>query len=111
MISSISQRKRRAVWLYDNISHPFCNTTFLHHLPTYEKQGVVTTLHKARHGFEDGDYVTFSDVRGMTEINDGPPMEVIVLSPHRFSVMAKYNGITGTGGIATEYKMPKDMNF
>ncbi|KAL1479141.1 hypothetical protein MTO96_034839 [Rhipicephalus appendiculatus] len=80
-------------------------------ISSISQQGVVTTLHKARHGFEDGDYVTFSEVRGMTEINDGPPMEVIVLSPHRFSVMAKYNGITGTGGIATEYKMPKDMTF
>ncbi|KAL1476491.1 hypothetical protein MTO96_018479 [Rhipicephalus appendiculatus] len=77
----------------------------------YEKQGVVTTSHKARHGFEDGDYVTFSEVRGMTEINDCPPMEVKVLSQHRFSVTAKYNGITGTGGIATEYKMPKDIKF
>ncbi|KAL1476494.1 hypothetical protein MTO96_018482 [Rhipicephalus appendiculatus] len=60
---------------------------------------------------QDGDYVTFSEVRGMTEINDGPPLEVKVLSPHQFSVMAKYSGITGSGGTATESKMPKDMKF
>ncbi|KAL3171995.1 hypothetical protein MRX96_043672 [Rhipicephalus microplus] len=76
-----------------------------------QKQGVVTTSHKARHGFEDGDYVTFSEVRGMTEINECPPMEIKVLAPHRFSVMAPYNGITGTGGFATELKMPKDVKF
>ncbi|XP_049268863.1 ubiquitin-like modifier-activating enzyme 1 [Rhipicephalus sanguineus] len=74
-------------------------------------QGVVTTSHKAPHGFKDGDYVTFSEVRGMTEMNDCPPTEVKVLSPHQFSVMPKYNGITGAGGIATEFKMPKDVKF
>ncbi|XP_049268864.1 ubiquitin-like modifier-activating enzyme 1 [Rhipicephalus sanguineus] len=77
-----------------------------------QKQGVVATVHKARHGFEDGDYVTFSEVRGMTEINDCPPMEVKVLCPHRFSVQLPANyADCGIGGIATEVKIPKDVKF
>ncbi|KAH8025949.1 hypothetical protein HPB51_014282 [Rhipicephalus microplus] len=110
--TEFTKRNRISVSFFCNISHAFYNTVLSCHLPnTYEKQGVVTTSHKARHGFEDGDYVTFSEVRGMTEINECPPMEIKVLAPHRFSVMAPYNGITGTGGFATELKMPKDVKF
>ncbi|XP_049268865.1 ubiquitin-like modifier-activating enzyme 1 [Rhipicephalus sanguineus] len=77
-----------------------------------QKQGVVATVHKARHGFEDGDYVTFSEVRGMTEINDCPPTEVKVLCPHRFSVQLPAKcADCGIGGIATEAKIPKDIKF
>lgn len=38
------------------------------------------TLDKARHGFESGDMVTFSEVGGMTELNGCQPTEVKVLS-------------------------------
>jgi len=31
--------------------------------------GIVTTLDEARHGFEDGDSVTFSEVAGMVQLN------------------------------------------
>ena len=31
--------------------------------------GIVATLDEARHGFEDGDLVTFSEVNGMEELN------------------------------------------
>ncbi|KAL1484722.1 hypothetical protein MTO96_032413 [Rhipicephalus appendiculatus] len=43
---------------------------------TKDTEGVVTCLDGLRHGFEDGDYVTFSEVKGMTEINNHPPMKV-----------------------------------
>ncbi|KAH8025953.1 hypothetical protein HPB51_014286 [Rhipicephalus microplus] len=78
----------------------------------YEKEGVVAPVHKERHAFENGDYVTFSEVRGMTEINDCPPMEVNVLCPHRFSVkLPEKYGDRGIGGIATEVKIPKKIEF
>ena len=35
-----------------------------------DNEGLVTTLDETRHGLEDGDYVTFSEVEGMTELND-----------------------------------------
>ena len=36
---------------------------------TKKKSGVVTTLDEARHGLEDGDVVSFSEIRRMEEIN------------------------------------------
>ena len=41
--------------------------------------GVVTTVDETRHGYETGDYVTFSEVQGMTELNGCEPREVKVL--------------------------------
>ena len=35
-----------------------------------ENPGVVTTMEDAMHGLEDGDYVTFKEIKGMTALND-----------------------------------------
>ncbi|KAL1444776.1 hypothetical protein MTO96_029484 [Rhipicephalus appendiculatus] len=77
-----------------------------------DTEGVVTSLDKIRHGFEDGDYVTFSEVKGMTEINNCPPMKVKVLGPNTFSVgdTTQFGDYT-LGGVATQVKMPKDIKF
>jgi len=40
---------------------------------------VVTCLDEARHGFESGDSVTFTEVQGMTELNGCQPVEIKVL--------------------------------
>lgn len=40
---------------------------------------MVTCLDEARHGFESGDYVTFTEVQGMTELNGCQPVEIKVL--------------------------------
>lgn len=39
----------------------------------------MTCLDEARHGFESGDYVTFTEVQGMTELNGCQPVEIKVL--------------------------------
>lgn len=44
-----------------------------------DSKGVVTCLDEARHGFESGDYVTFTEVQGMTELNGCQPVEIKVL--------------------------------
>lgn len=44
-----------------------------------DKQGVVTCLDEARHGYEDGDCVTFAEVQGMTELNGCKPIKIKVL--------------------------------
>lgn len=44
-----------------------------------DNAGVVTCLDEARHGFESGDFVTFSEVQGMTELNGCQPVEIKVL--------------------------------
>lgn len=44
-----------------------------------DSPGVVTCLDEARHGFESGDFVCFSEVQGMVELNGSQPMEIKVL--------------------------------
>ena len=44
-----------------------------------DKEGVVTCLDETRHGYEDGDHVSFSEVQGMTELNDSAPLKIKVL--------------------------------
>ncbi|KAH8025177.1 hypothetical protein HPB51_004190 [Rhipicephalus microplus] len=79
---------------------------------TRDTEGVVTCLDEMKHGFEDGDYVTFSEVKGMTEINNCAPMKVRVLGPNEFSVgdTTQFSDYS-TGGVATQVKMPKDIKF
>lgn len=38
----------------------------------------MTCLEETRHGFEDGDYVTFSEVNGMVELNGCEPRKIQV---------------------------------
>ena len=57
---------------------------------TQEEEGVVAALDEVRHGLEDGDYVTFSEVEGMTELNGCKPMKIkvriiIILNTNFFS--------------------------
>ena len=40
---------------------------------------MVTCLDETRHGYEDGDYVTFTEVQGMTELNNIDPIKIKVL--------------------------------
>lgn len=77
-----------------------------------EVNGVVTCLDESRHGFEDGDYVTFSEVQGMKELNGIEPRKITVLGPYTFSI-----GDTTSfsdyirGGNAVQVKMPKRVSF
>lgn len=73
---------------------------------------VVTCLDDTRHGLEDGDYVTFSEVQGMLELNNCEPKQIRVLGPYTFSIgdTSKYSDYV-RGGIVTQVKMPKMVNF
>ena len=77
-----------------------------------DEEGVVTTAEETRHGLEDGDYVTFSEVEGMEGINEAPPMKITVKGPYTFSVgdVTKY-GQYQRGGLFTQVKMPKIIDF
>jgi len=72
----------------------------------------VTCLDETRHGLEDGDFVTFREVQGMEELNGCEPRKVSVKGPYTFSIgdttgLGEYN----TGGIFTQVKMPKIIDF
>lgn len=79
---------------------------------THDAQGVVTCLDETRHGFNDGDYVTFSEVQGMQELNGCQPIRITVLGPYTFSIgdTSKF-GEYKSGGVATQVKMPKTISF
>ena len=69
-------------------------------------------MDEARHGLEDGDFVTFSEVQGMTELNGCEPRKISVKGPYTFSIgdtsgLSEYK----TGGIFTQVKMPKILAF
>ncbi|GCB84266.1 hypothetical protein scyTo_0025002, partial [Scyliorhinus torazame] len=46
---------------------------------TKDNPGVVTCLDEARHGFESGDFVVFTEIQGMKELNNSDPVEIKVL--------------------------------
>lgn len=73
---------------------------------------MVTCLDETRHGLEDGDFVTFTEVQGMTELNGCEPRRISVKGPYTFSIgdtseLSDYK----SGGIFTQVKMPKILNF
>uniref|UniRef100_A0A8C5TWE1 E1 ubiquitin-activating enzyme n=1 Tax=Malurus cyaneus samueli TaxID=2593467 RepID=A0A8C5TWE1_9PASS len=74
--------------------------------------GEVTCLDEARHGFETGDFVTFTEVEGMEELNRCGPVEIRVLGPYTFSIgdTSGYGDYV-RGGIVTQVKMPKHIHF
>lgn len=77
-----------------------------------DSQGIVTCLDDTRHGMEDGDYVTFSEVQGMIELNSCEPKKIKVLGPYTFSIgdTSSYSAYI-QGGIASQVKMPKNLKF
>ncbi|PWW77708.1 ubiquitin-activating enzyme E1 [Tuber magnatum] len=73
--------------------------------------GLVTALDESRHGLEDGDHVTFSEVQGMESLN-GAEFKIEVKGPYTFSIgdVSSY-GTYDRGGLYTQIKKPKIINF
>ncbi|RDA85662.1 hypothetical protein CP532_4628 [Ophiocordyceps camponoti-leonardi (nom. inval.)] len=77
-----------------------------------EENGIVSALDDTRHGLEDGDYVTFSEVEGMEGLNGCEPRKITVKGPYTFSI-GDVSGLGAwkRGGIYQQVKMPKPMHF
>ncbi|KAF8351145.1 ubiquitin activating enzyme [Amanita rubescens] len=76
------------------------------------QDALVTCLDETRHGLEDGDFVTFTEVQGMTELNGCEPRKISVKGPYTFTIgdtsnLSNYKA----GGIFTQVKMPKIIDF
>lgn len=76
-----------------------------------DAQGIVTTLDEQRHGFQDDMVVTFSEVKGMSEVN-GQEFKIKVFGPYTFGIgdttnFSKYI----RGGYVHQVKKPRFMNF
>ena len=77
-----------------------------------DSDGLVSALDETRHGLEDGDFVTFSELQGMEQLNDAEPRKITVKGPYTFSIgdvsgLGQYK----RGGLYTQAKMPKIINF
>ncbi|KAI9930328.1 E1 ubiquitin-activating protein [Aspergillus wentii] len=76
------------------------------------EDGLVSALDETRHGLEDGDFVTFTEIKGMEGLNGCAPRKVTVKGPYTFSIgdvsgLGSYQG----GGIFNQVKMPKFVDF
>nr|XP_043607335.1 ubiquitin-activating enzyme E1 1-like isoform X2 [Erigeron canadensis] len=74
---------------------------------------LVTCVGDERLEFQDNDLVTFSEIHGMTELNDGKLRKVRGCTPYSF-FLEEDTANFGTyvkGGIVTEVKQPKVLNF
>jgi ubiquitin-activating enzyme E1 len=78
-----------------------------------DEEGVVTVFDETRHGLEDGDFVTFQEVDGVEGINDAAPLKITVKGPYTFSIgdVSKFKGNYKRGGLYTQVKMPKILDF
>ncbi|KAK3073152.1 E1 ubiquitin-activating protein [Teratosphaeriaceae sp. CCFEE 6253] len=77
-----------------------------------DEEGLVSTLEETRHGLEDGDFVSFTEVEGMEKLNDGTPRKIKVMGPYTFSIGdVSAMGTYQRGGLYTQVKMPKIIDF
>ncbi|KAG2690952.1 hypothetical protein I3760_09G214400 [Carya illinoinensis] len=78
-----------------------------------DNPALVTCVDDERLEFQDGDLVAFSEVNGMTELNDGKPRKIKNVRPYSFAIeedTAKYSAYV-KGGIVTQVKQPKVLKF
>jgi ubiquitin-activating enzyme E1 len=77
-----------------------------------DEEGLVSALDETRHGLEDGDYVTFTELEGMEALNSAEPRKVTVKGPYTFSIGdVSQLGQYKRGGMYTQVKMPKVVDF
>ncbi|KAH7150402.1 hypothetical protein B0J13DRAFT_550106 [Dactylonectria estremocensis] len=77
-----------------------------------DEEGLVSALDETRHGLEDGDFVTFTEVEGMEALNGAEPRKITVKGPYTFSIgdvdgLGQYT----RGGMYQQVKMPTVVNF
>jgi ubiquitin-activating enzyme E1 len=76
---------------------------------------LVTCVDDERMEFQDGQMVVFSEIEGMTELNDGKPRRITNVKPkaHSFELMedtTKFHEYV-KGGIVTQHKEQKVLQF
>lgn len=78
-----------------------------------DNPALVSCVDDERLEFQDGDLVVFSEVHGMAELNDGKPRKVKNARPYSFSLEEDTTnyGAYEKGGIVTQVKQPKVLNF
>ncbi|KAG2669897.1 hypothetical protein I3843_14G057400 [Carya illinoinensis] len=78
-----------------------------------DNPALVSCVDDERLEFQDGDLVVFSEVHGMTELNDGKPRKIKNARAYSFTLEEDTTnyGAYAKGGIVTQVKQPKVLNF
>lgn len=78
-----------------------------------DNPALVSCVDDERLEFQDGDLVVFSEVHGMKELNDGKPRKVKNARAYSFTLEEDTTnyGAYEKGGIVTQVKQPKVLNF
>ncbi|QCE00933.1 ubiquitin-activating enzyme E1 [Vigna unguiculata] len=78
-----------------------------------DNPALVSCVDDERLEFQDGDLVTFSEVHGMKELNDGKPRRIKNARAYSFTLEEDTTnyGRYEKGGIVTQVKQPKVLNF
>nr|GMD29242.1 ubiquitin-activating enzyme E1 1-like isoform X2 [Ipomoea batatas] len=78
-----------------------------------DNPALVSCVDDERLEFQDGDLVVFSEIQGMTELIDAKPRKIISARPYSFTLdedTTKF-GMYERGGMVTQVKQPKVLNF
>jgi ubiquitin-activating enzyme E1 len=78
-----------------------------------DNPALVACVDDERLEFEDGDLVTFNEIHGMNQLNDGKPRRIKNCRPYSFTLEEDTTGFGAyeKGGIVTQVKQPKVLNF
>ncbi|XP_027334070.1 ubiquitin-activating enzyme E1 1 isoform X2 [Abrus precatorius] len=78
-----------------------------------DNPALVSCVDDERLEFQDGDLVVFSEIHGMKELNDGKPRKIRNARAYSFTLEEDTTnyGIYEKGGIVTQVKQPKVLNF
>lgn len=74
---------------------------------------LVNCVEDERLEFQDGDEISFAEVKGMTELNAAGPIKVKNVKAHSFEIECDTTafGAYSTGGLVTQVKRPKTLAF
>lgn len=80
---------------------------------TQANPAIVTVHEDKRHKFQDGDYIQFREVQGMTELNQLPPTQIEVIDGFSFKLKVDSSafGAYTREGIVENVKVPKKISF
>ncbi|KAM7265775.1 hypothetical protein ACFE04_003458 [Oxalis oulophora] len=78
-----------------------------------DNPAMVACVDDERLEFQDGDLVIFSEIHGMSQLNDGKPRKVKSSRPYSFFIEEDTTsyGAYQRGGIVTQVKQPKVLKF
>lgn len=80
---------------------------------TNDREALICCVKDERLQFQDGDFVLFTEINGMIELNDGKPKRIKECSPYSFRIEEDTANFTQyvKGGCVTQVKQPKVLNF